>query len=101
MQLYPLLALVSLAVATPARRQEGFPGTNSTQSGSCTRFSAPRQCGIGGDRVLTCIDYERICGVGWTSPSNVTDIAANKQSCEGKTYGDACNAVWTCCPPSS
>lgn len=103
MQLYALITLISVAVANPVRRQEGLSGVNGTTpsaGSSCTRLSAPRQCGLGGDRVLTCIDYAGLCEPDWTSPFNMTDYTANQESCEGKAYGDACDAVWTCCPSS-
>lgn len=100
MQIYALITLISVAVATPARRQLGLPGVNTTQSGECLRYSAPRSCEVGGDRVLTCIDYENLCNLNWTSPLNMTDYTANQASCAGKASGDACNTVWTCCPSS-
>lgn len=100
MQLFALLTLVSAAVATPARRQLGMPGVNATESGSCTRYSAPRTCSIAGDRNLICFDSQKLCQIYWTSPNNVTDIEANQQACEGKEDGDACTVHWTCCPSS-
>lgn len=101
MQVLALIALASVAVANPTLRQ--LAGTTKTPTGSagCYRYSAPRQCGLGGDRVMTCIDYENICEPNWTSPFNSTDADANRESCAGSETGYACTAVWTCCPPSA
>lgn len=97
MQFYALIALLSVAVANPVRRLDVEDGTQPAAS-SCTRSSAPRTCVLGGDRVATCT--QGLCEAGWAIPFNATDLAANQASCEGKAAGDACDAVWTCCPAS-
>lgn len=99
MQFYALVALLSVAVANPVRRQDVVDGTQPAASSSCTRSSAPRTCVLGGDRVATCT--QGLCEAGWAIPFNATDLAANQASCEGKASGDACDAVWTCCPASA
>lgn len=92
-------ALTCAASATALVTRSTFiPNTNSTASGDCVRYSATRQCGIGGDRVLQCINYNALCTVGYGSSYNATDAAANHDSCSDKADGDACTAVWTCCP---
>lgn len=99
MQLYALIALLSVAVATPARRQLFLmPGITGTPSGSCIRYTAQRECGLGGDRVLTCTDGESLCLAGWSTKFNATDLADNQAACSDKAEGFSCDTFWTCCP---
>lgn len=96
MQFFAILALVSVAVASPARRQ--LPGVNGTSIGECTRFAAPRTCSVDGNRIASCLEYNPVCPFSWKGVSNNTDVVLSQESCVGKEYGDKCTAYFTCCP---
>lgn len=74
-------------------------GTISTSfAATCNQYTAERTCALGGDRVLTCLNYDPICPVDFPrSPSNATNTATNQASCEGLAEGAACTTVWSCC----
>lgn len=70
---------------------------NDTTLAGCVQNTGARQCAIGGDRTLQCVDWSQVCPVGSSAPYSAADTDANRAACESKAEGDACTAVWTCC----
>lgn len=93
------LALASgSALASPALLERQQWNSTTTPEG-CQLNSGDRKCYVAGDRQLSCIDWNQVCPVGWSTPTT-DDEAANRAACAGKAEGDACVTQWTCCPPS-